>query len=184
MDKGSGIKPALGDLRRGRRLQSKIRQEMDNDPNTKIALAGALIISSVSAALAGDHEDQHWDSLEEIPGREEIQRAHPATGLSRGGVRVRTLDSQAGLLASEGQSRLLSFRKAPSARAVLFSRALLTQRATMKPKLPSRTINLVSRIYRGMAAAVWLFVGIRMVRTLIGLAKMVPVRASDRSKLR
>jgi hypothetical protein len=54
----------------------------------------------------------------------------------------------------------------------------------MKSKLPSRTINLVSRIYRGMAAAVWLFVGIRMVRTLIGLAKMVPVRASDRSKLR
>jgi hypothetical protein len=51
----------------------------------------------------------------------------------------------------------------------------------MKPKSLRGALNLAPRICGGATAALWLFVGVRMVRTLIGLAKMVPMRAPDES---
>ena len=51
----------------------------------------------------------------------------------------------------------------------------------MKPKLLRGALNLAPRICGGVIAALWLFVGVRMVRTLIGLGKMVPMRAPDES---
>ena len=44
---------------------------------TMIALAAALTIGSASAALASDHDDQHWDSYKEMVRQEQILRAHP-----------------------------------------------------------------------------------------------------------
>jgi hypothetical protein len=51
---------------------------------TKIALAAALVVGAASAALASDHEDQRWDSYKEMVRLEQIQRAHPTTGVFGG----------------------------------------------------------------------------------------------------
>jgi hypothetical protein len=51
----------------------------------------------------------------------------------------------------------------------------------MKPKLLRGARNLAPRVSGGVTAALWLFVGVRMVRTLIGLPKMVPTRAPEES---
>jgi hypothetical protein len=51
---------------------------------TKIALATALLVGAASAALASDHEDQHWDSQKEMARQEQVQRAHPTTNIFGG----------------------------------------------------------------------------------------------------
>jgi hypothetical protein len=49
----------------------------------------------------------------------------------------------------------------------------------MKPKMLRGALNLAPRICGGVTAALCLFVGVRVVRTLIGLAKKVPMRVPD-----
>ena len=48
----------------------------------------------------------------------------------------------------------------------------------MKPGLATRALNLALRIYEGATTALWLLIGVRAVRVLIGLARLVPMRPS------
>jgi hypothetical protein len=48
----------------------------------------------------------------------------------------------------------------------------------MKPRLTTRVLNLALQIHEGAAAALWLLIGVRAVRGLVGLARMVPMRPS------
>jgi hypothetical protein len=48
----------------------------------------------------------------------------------------------------------------------------------MKPGLATRALSLALRIYEGATAALWLLIGVRAVRALIGLARTVPMRPS------
>jgi hypothetical protein len=52
------------------------------------------------------------------------------------------------------------------------------QGIAMKPGLTTRALSLALQIYEGAAAALWLLLGVRAVRGLIGLARMVPMRSS------
>jgi hypothetical protein len=52
------------------------------------------------------------------------------------------------------------------------------QDIAMKPGLTTRALSLALQIYEGAAAAPWLLIGVRAVRGLIGLARMVPMHPS------
>jgi hypothetical protein len=52
----------------------------------------------------------------------------------------------------------------------------------MKPGLTTKVLGLALRIYEGATAALWLLFGVRTVRALIGLARMVPMRPSTESQ--
>jgi hypothetical protein len=54
----------------------------------------------------------------------------------------------------------------------------------MKPRLTVKVLSLAPIIYEGASAALWLFIGLRTVRLLIGLARMVPTRSSAQATSR
>jgi hypothetical protein len=52
----------------------------------------------------------------------------------------------------------------------------------MKPGLTAKALSLAHRICEGATAALWLLIGVRTVRALIGLARRVPMRSSAEPK--
>jgi hypothetical protein len=54
----------------------------------------------------------------------------------------------------------------------------------MMRRLPTGPLSMALRVYEGATAALWLLVGLGTVRTLVRLARMVPVRPSAEPKCR
>jgi hypothetical protein len=102
-----------------------------------------------------------------------------------GGTRVAAESDGKKLLPKDGWGTLMSGKsvRSPPVSAIsrLRSRLIPFQsnvEAAMKSRLPIRSLSIALRIYEGATAGLWLLVGVRMVRTLIRLARMVPVRPS------
>jgi hypothetical protein len=54
----------------------------------------------------------------------------------------------------------------------------------MMRRLPTGLLGMALRVYEGATAALWLLIGLGTVRTLVRLARMVPVRPAAEPKCR